>query len=459
MTAYPATTNDRPSQRPTTSSARRSGRASIACTVPVSTSDAIAGAARNAADIASTKLNMNAIRIRTWLTPMRISSSSAPCSRASTTRRSTPQPTSTTLATDSASSTHRIRRRAISRSVRPAMTRTRRRLMRRVPRSAGAVSPSRTRPRNRASSDRRAGSTACTRPPAATTAPTRSGMRSGSTGRTTSQPSSSVDDGAEGGQRRESLGRKVRHPEPHGLLAQELGQRAGGDHASLVDDRDAVAQPLHLAQEVRVEEDGRAPVAGLADDRADVVAAHGVQRGRGLVEDHQRRVAEERRREPQALLHPLGEAAGPVAVPPGQPDQRQHPVHLGAAARGRQAREARVQVQHLAGGQPGLVAEQLRQVPDPPACVPVAQRAAQHGPAPARRPGQAEQQLDGRRLAGAVGAQEAEHLARRHADVERVEGDGGPVGLAQAMGLDGGVGHGAILGRTAGFRLGVAPVS
>ena len=49
-----------------TRSLRRIGRASMAWTVPDSTSDAIAGAARNAADIASTKLNMNAIRIRTW---------------------------------------------------------------------------------------------------------------------------------------------------------------------------------------------------------------------------------------------------------------------------------------------------------------------------------------------------------------------------------------------------------
>ena len=93
---------------------------------------------------------------------------------------------------------------------------------------------------------------------------------------------------------------------------------------------------------------------------ADVVAAHGVQGGRRLVEDHQGRVAEERRREAEPLLHPLGEAAGPVAVPSGQTDQRQHPVHLGATAGGRQAREARVQVQHLPGGQPGLVAKQLR---------------------------------------------------------------------------------------------------
>ncbi len=64
-----------------TRSLRRIGRASMAWTVPDSTSDAIAGAARNAADIASTKLNMNAIRIRTCETPIWIWSSSTPFSR------------------------------------------------------------------------------------------------------------------------------------------------------------------------------------------------------------------------------------------------------------------------------------------------------------------------------------------------------------------------------------------
>ena len=82
MTPYAETTSARPSQRPSNSSERRSGRASIACTVPVSTSEAIAGAPRNAADIASTKLNMNAITIRTWLTPIRTWTSRMPSARA-----------------------------------------------------------------------------------------------------------------------------------------------------------------------------------------------------------------------------------------------------------------------------------------------------------------------------------------------------------------------------------------
>ena len=48
------------------SSARRNGRARIARATPDSMSPPIAGAPRNAAVIARTKLNMNAMRIRTW---------------------------------------------------------------------------------------------------------------------------------------------------------------------------------------------------------------------------------------------------------------------------------------------------------------------------------------------------------------------------------------------------------
>ena len=52
------------------------GRASIASAVPDSTSVAIAGAARNAPDMASTKLNMNAMITSTCEMPsvMRVSS-------------------------------------------------------------------------------------------------------------------------------------------------------------------------------------------------------------------------------------------------------------------------------------------------------------------------------------------------------------------------------------------------
>ena len=202
-------------------------------------------------------------------------------------------------------------------------------------------------------------------------------------------------------------------------------------------------------------------LARLADDRADVVAADRVERGRGLVEDHERRVAHERRREPEPLLHPLGEAAGPVAGAVGEPGEPEDAVDLGLAALGGQPAELRVQRQHLVRGQPGLVAEQLGQVADPPPRLAVADGPAEHLAGPGGRTREPEQELDGRRLAGAVGAEEAEHLAGLDAEVERVEADGPAVDLAQAVGLDGEGGHAGILRagpesvRAARDRLGV----
>ena len=180
-------------------------------------------------------------------------------------------------------------------------------------------------------------------------------------------------------------------------------------------DRDPVAQPLHLAQEVRVEEHGRAARLRLADDRPHVVAADRVERGRRLVEDHERRVAEERGREAEALLHALREAGRPVAAAVREADERRghgRSRRVRRPALGRPAR-LRVELEHLAGREPRLVAEQLRAGSR---CARRASRspsgAAEDRAARRRRAGEAEEQLDRGRLAGAVGTEEPEHLAR-----------------------------------------------
>ena len=67
-------------------------------------------------------------------------------------------------------------------------------------------------------------------------------------------------------------------------------------------------------------------------------------------------------RQPEALLHALGEAAHPVAGPVGEADEAQALALLAVGHRG--PRQPHVQGQHLGGGEPGLVAEQLREVPD-----------------------------------------------------------------------------------------------
>ena len=98
--------------------------------------------------------------------------------------------------------------------------------------------------------------------------------------------------------------------------------------------------------------------------------------------------------------------------------------------------------ENFASAQPRLVAEELRQVADPAAGGEVAQRRAQHDALTAGGPGEAEQQLDGSRLARAVGTKESEDLAARHGHGEARESDRLLVALRELPGLDrSGVGH------------------
>ena len=250
-------------------------------------------------------------------------------------------------------------------------------------------------------------------------------------------------DGAERRQRPVLRGggvREIRHPEPDRRLAQEVAQRARCHHAPVVDDRDPVAQPLHLAQEVGVEQHRGPAFAGLADDRPHVAAPDRVQRGRRLVQDHECGIPQQRRREAQALLHPLAEAAGPLVGAIGEAGEGQHPLDLCRSRARCEAGQGGVETEHLVGREPGLVPEQLGQVADPAARLAVPDPTTEHRPLARRRPRQAEQQLDRRRLARPVGAEEAEHLAGLDVQVERVERHGPAVDLAQRVGLDGG-GH------------------
>ena len=203
---------------------------------------------------------MNAIRIRTCETPIWISSESEPFSRARVTRRSRPQPTSATETTVRIASTQTTRRRTSSLTVSRAMTIT-----------TSALPDSASSSRKRASSEPRPGSTAWTRPPAATSAATRSGIRSAASGRTESQSPSSVD-GAEGRGGCPARVAQVGHAQAHPVGGDDLVERPGRDDPAVVEDDHAVAHPLDLGQQVRVEDHRRAAVAGGAHDRTDVGA-------------------------------------------------------------------------------------------------------------------------------------------------------------------------------------------
>ena len=131
----------------------------------------------------------------------------------------------------------------------------------------------------------------------------------------------------------------------------------------------------------------------------------------------------------------LGRPLGEVAV--RQADQFEHPRALRPPRGAREARQLAVDAQHLAAAEPRLVPEQLGQVADSAADRDLAQRAAEHPALAAGRIDQAQQELDGGRLARAVGPEEPEHLAARHGHREPGERDRAAEVLLELHAVDG----------------------
>src|SRR5205807_7771665 len=127
-----------------------------------------------------------------------------------------------------------------------------------------------------------------------------------------------------------------------------------------VHDGDRIADLLHLAAQVRVYENDRPSLPEHPDDLAHVVTSDRVERARGLVKKHHRRVVEERDAESEALLHSLGERADSARAAIGEPHRRENAIDLRRPTRSRDARELAVEREHLTRGQPRLVTEELR---------------------------------------------------------------------------------------------------
>src|SRR6266540_6168907 len=140
----------------------------------------------------------------------------------------------------------------------------------------------------------------------------------------------------------------------------QLRGRAGGDDASVEQDRDPVADELDLAQEVRVEEDRDAAVPEPLEQLAYGASPNRVERARRLVEEEQPRPADERLHDAEALRHPLREALDPAVACVFEGDEPQQLRALAGAAVG--AGEPLVELEHLVGRVPAREAEELREV-------------------------------------------------------------------------------------------------
>jgi hypothetical protein len=217
----------------------------------------------------------------------------------------------------------------------------------------------------------------------------------------------------------------------------QLVGRAGGDDAAAKDESDAVAI-LRLVHEVRGHDDGHAAPDHGVDVLPEPPPGQRVDARGRLVEEQHGRVVHHGAGERQALLEAQRQVARSAVEMRRELEAGdgagEHPLPL----RAREAIDAAEEVEVLADAQIAIEREFLRHVADPAPrrrSGAVEVEAFDEGGA-GRRPHQAAHHLEGGGLAGAVGTEQAEHLAAPHG--KRNVGDGGEAAeaLGQAARLD-----------------------
>ena len=203
--------------------------------------------------------------------------------------------------------------------------------------------------------------------------------------------------------------------------AEKISQSTAIEQDPLVDDADAVAQCLDVAQDVGAEEDGLAFLFQFGDKALDLVAAHRVKPAHGLVKDQHLRVVHQGVGHAQPLLHPLGKPTHTPVRRLGQVHAlKQHGDALVNGLSGHAAQPAGEQ-QGFPGGEVIVKDGELGEVADPVAEFFLAYGLAQDIQTAGVRFQKVQQQLDGGGLAGAVGAKKAKDLALGNGEGEVVK--------------------------------------
>ncbi len=206
-----------------------------------------------------------------------------------------------------------------------------------------------------------------------------------------------------------------------------------GDEPAVGEHRDVIGGLLDLAQHVGAEEHRLARVARLAHHGEELALDERVEAAGRLVEHEELGPVHEGLHEPELLLVALGEGAhraGEVqtqALREGFDHARfDRPADLGEVAQERAALHASFQAQlsrHESDASSQRRAAGTRRLPE-------------HSDLAVGGPDHIQQQPQGRRLARAVGADEAEDRSSRDGQIQAVQRDVRTVGLAQAAGVD-----------------------
>ena len=191
----------------------------------------------------------------------------------------------------------------------------------------------------------------------------------------------------------------------------------------------------------------------LVEDAPEIAAGDGIDAVGRLVEKQHARRVDERAGEAELLLHAAGEVAGEALPERGEIAEAEQPVDLLGAAADGHAVDVGVESDVLHHREVRIKAEALAHVADVllEALGVAHDIEARHlGGAAAGSEQDAGEHAHGGRLAGAVGADEAEDLAVGDVEVEPCDGDEVVEGAAQAVGTDGG--HGSEAREARRFR-------
>ena len=207
-------------------------------------------------------------------------------------------------------------------------------------------------------------------------------------------------------------------------VSSRVSSLAVGSHATtcaVVDDGDDVAELLGLLQVVGGEQDGDALAVEAHHIVPELAAQLDVDAGGGLVEDQHRRVVHHRLGHHQPPLHAARERAH-VGVGLVRQAERGEQL-VGDALGPRHAVHAGLHVQRLARGEEDVGGDLLRHHADGGARVagPLVDVAAPDGDRARGLLGQAREDVDEGRLAGAVGAEQAEDRAARDLQVDALQ--------------------------------------
>ena len=198
-------------------------------------------------------------------------------------------------------------------------------------------------------------------------------------------------------------------------LRLQLRRRALRHDPAVVDDPDAVGEDVGLLEVLRREEDRDALLAREAPDLVpERRAALRVEPGRRLVEEEDRRVVDEREREVEPALHAAGVGAHLAVAGAREPDAVEELCDQALALVATDAVEGGLEAQVLDAGQERVERGLLQRGPDRGADLGALLGHVEpgHGRPAAGRREEGGQHVDGRRLAGAVRAEEAVDLAR-----------------------------------------------